>query len=254
MFFAVILIILILVIFKKPKDEFIKEPKTEIIFCLLWFLLYSALAVISCMFEVDIINEISNWLFLVLIPLLVINRVRNCKRMANTLKALGLKRMDKKTVFRILLTCILYTGIVVFVFSLSDEASDINVLANVPKMMARFPLYFCLMFFTAAFTEEFFFRGILQRCLANSLKRPCTGILLASILFGLYHFPFAFYLWENTAGSIINSLKDIMINQAFSGYALGLIYDRSNKNLWSSIILHACSNAVIMSLSVMFPS
>ncbi|MDE7272911.1 MAG: hypothetical protein K2N95_07590 [Lachnospiraceae bacterium] len=34
---------------------------------------------------------------------------------------------------------------------------------------------------------------------------------------------------------------------------MGLMYDKSNKNLWSCIILHAFINASIMSLSVVFP-
>ncbi len=106
------------------------------------------------------------------------------------------------------------------------------------------------MILTAGFTEEFFFRGILQRCLMNTLKRPCMAILITSILFGLYHFPFAFYLWEGVSGNVINSLKMIMTEHVAAGVAFGLLYDKSNQNLWSSILLHSLSNAVIMALGV----
>ena len=106
------------------------------------------------------------------------------------------------------------------------------------------------MILTAGFTEEFFFRGVLQRCMMNALKRPCTAILISSILFGLYHFPFAFYLWEGVSGSVIDSLKMILTEHVAAGIAHGLLYDKTSKNLWSSILLHSLSNAAIMALGI----
>lgn len=241
-FFDIILIVLILVIFRKQEVEFTEEPKTEIIFCISWFLFYTILAFISCAFSVNIINEASNWLFLVLFPLLIIVQLKK-EKIIEILKEIGLKRMEIKQIIKILLLCLIYMGVISLVFCLGGETF------NIPKMLIKFPVYFCVMLFTAAFTEEFFFRGIVQRYLMNSLKRPYIAILLAGVLFGLYHFPFAFYQWEETAGSVVNSLKLIMTNQAVSGYAFGFLYYKSNKNLWSSIILHAFTNAAIMSLS-----
>lgn len=202
---------------------------------------------ISCALHINIINEATNWLFLVLFPVLFIAVLRK-ESVIGILGETGLKRFDPGNAIRTLLVCILYTGVILLVFSLSDQASDI--LTSIPKILAKLPVYFCIMLLTAAFTEEFFFRGILQRYLINALKRPYTAILFASILFGLYHFPFAFYLWDETSGNILHSLSAIMINQAVTGYAFGFIYYKSNKNLWSSIILHAFTNAAIMSLSV----
>jgi len=208
---------------------------------------------ISSAFDINIINEATNWLFLVLFPLLIMAALRK-EKVTNAIKEIGLKRMDKGIILKTLLVCILYVSVIIVLISLSDEAVNlnVNVFANIPKILAKFPVYFCLMALTAGFTEEFFFRGIIQSNMMNALKQPYVSILLASILFGLYHFPFAFYLWEETAGNAANSLKEIMLNQTVAGYALGLIYYKSNKNLWSSIILHAASNAVIMSLSVVF--
>ena len=244
-FFDIVLIVLILVIYRKQRTEFTKVSKTEIIFCLSWYLFYMILAIISCALSVNIINEAANWLFLVLFPLLIIVRLRK-ENVIKTLKEIGLKRMDIQQVIKILLVCMIYISVIILVFCLGDEKP------NILKMMAKFPMHFCYMLFTAAFTEEFFFRGIVQNCMMNALKRPYIAILLASVLFGLYHFPFAFYLWEETAGSIVKSLKLIMTSQAVSGCALGFIYYKSNKNLWSSIILHALANAAIMSLSAVF--
>ena len=67
MLFQIILIILILVIFRKQRIEMVKtEAKKELIFCLLWLLFYFILAVIGNAYHIDIINEISNWLFFVI--------------------------------------------------------------------------------------------------------------------------------------------------------------------------------------------
>ena len=46
------------------------------------------------------------------------------------------------------------------------------------------------------------------------------------------------------------SLKMIMTEHVAAGVAYGLLYDKSNKNLWSSILLHSLSNAAIMALGV----
>ena len=84
------------------------------------------------------------------------------------------------------------------------------------------------MILTAAFTEEVFFRGILQRTMMDSLKKPYLAILLTGILFGLYHFPFAYYLWDDTAGNIMYSLRMVMTEHVLTGCAFGFIYYKSN--------------------------
>lgn len=247
---SVILIVLVLILFRKQEIISAEErSKNEMISCLFWYLVYFLLASISCAFTVDIINEMTNWLFLVLFPLLLITGIRK-ENIRGCLKAIGLKRLDMQTGIRLLLVCVIYAGIIFFAFSSGNETAA--VLTGIPKIFAKFPYYFGLMVLTAAFTEEFFFRGIVQRCIYDTVKRPCTAILLASILFGLYHFPFAFYLWEGTAGSVMDSLKAVLAEQAVCGFAYGLIYYKSRQNLWSSIFLHAFSNALIMSLSTVF--
>lgn len=248
--FAFMLIVLILIAFRNQKMKYAgKGSEKEMVCCLLWLLLYFILASISCASAMDIINEMTNWLFLVLFPLLLISSVRK-ENIKICLQEIGLKRMDVRTGIRILLVCMIYAGVIFFVFISGNETTV--SLTSIFKMLAEFPLYFGLMLLTAAFTEEFFFRGILQRCIENSIRQPYIAILLVSILFGLYHFPFAFYLWEGTAGSILDSLKAVLAEQAVCGCALGLIYDKCNRNLWGSIFLHAFSNALIMSFGVAF--
>lgn len=250
MFFSIILMVLIFMVFRKQKAVYAGEgAKTEIIFSLSWYLLYFALAMISIAYKINIINEAANWLFLVLLPLLILVWLKRGK-FKETLREIGLRRIDKKTGINMCLVCILYMAVLVFAFSLGDNKL---VMADLPKMFIRLPVFFGVMFLTAGFTEEFFFRGIVQRCVANLLKRPYIAIVFTSVLFGLYHFPFAYYLWGQTAGSVVDSLKAILTEQAVTGCALGLIYHKSNKNLWSSIILHAFINASIMAIGTVLP-
>ena len=237
-------------VFRKQKAVYAGEgAKTEITFSLSWYLLYFALAMISIAYKINIINEAANWLFLVLLPLLILVWLKRGK-FKETLRDIGLRRIDKKTGINMCLVCILYMAVLVFAFSLGDNKL---VMADLPKMFIRLPVFFGVMFLTAGFTEEFFFRGIVQRCVANLLKRPYIAIVFTSVLFGLYHFPFAYYLWGQTAGSVVDSLKAILTEQAVTGCALGLIYHKSNKNLWSSIILHAFINASIMAIGTVLP-
>ena len=259
MFFSVILILITAIVFKKQQievsvqqisdeSEYLTKNRKELIFGSAWYVFYLILSYISCAFQIDIINELSNWLFLVLFPLLIIAAFRK-EKVIQTLREAGLKRFDRKTVLRILLICAVYQGVIFLIFGLGGSYSNI---LDILQMLIRLPVFFCLMILTAAFTEEFFFRGILQRTMMNSLKRPYLAILLTSILFALYHFPFAYYLWDDTAGNILDSLKMVMMEHVLAGCALGLIYYRSNKNLWSSIILHAFINAAIMALGTVF--
>ena len=162
----------------------------------------------------------------------------------NRLKTFWQKNCTKDTVD---LCCI--PRCIILVFGLGEFYFNIT---NILQILIKLPVFFCLMILTAAFTEEVFFRGILQRTMMDSLKKPYLAILLTGILFGLYHFPFAYYLWDDTAGNIMYSLRMVMTEHVLTGCAFGFIYYKSNKNLWSCIILHAFTNAAIMALGTVF--
>ncbi len=108
MFFSVILILLIAIVFRKQKMaetgqqksdeiEHLSKNKKELILGLSWYIFYFMLSYISCAYQVDIISELSNWLFLVFFPLLIIAVFRK-EKVIQTLKETGLKHFDRKTV------------------------------------------------------------------------------------------------------------------------------------------------------------
>ena len=54
------------------------------------------------------------------------------------------------------------------------------------------PSAFLLMLLTAAFTEEFLFRGIFQRAIASRTRSHLVAIASATVAFSLYHVPYAY--------------------------------------------------------------
>lgn len=244
MVLAVILSVLILLVFRNQREESAKASKKETELCTLWLqwiLLCFILAIVISKFEIKILSIVVNWLLLAGFPVLIISGFKKEKAI-NNLKEIGFKRADKKTAFRILLICFIYAAVIFPAFCLGKEA--LPSFKSISKILKRFPISVCLLVITEVFTEEFFFRGILQRHLCQSLKRPYIAILLSGAIFGLYHFPFAYDLWDHTVGSILYVLKTVVAEQAFFGCAYGLLYYKSDENLWSSIGLHAFSNAI----------
>jgi len=49
---------------------------------------------------------------------------------------------------------------------------------------------FCAFLWVVALSEEFFFRGVLQQAFAKLTRNRWSGLLLASVAFGLVHLPF----------------------------------------------------------------
>lgn len=88
-------------------------------------------------------------------------------------------------------------------------------------------LYFSI---SAPFIEETLFRGIIQTYFCTKLNRIKDGsmiaILITSILFALFHYPF-----------IGGSFSILFIH----GFVYGLVYYLS-QNLWSPIFLHGLNN------------
>ena len=75
----VILVLIIAIVFRKQQTEVsgqqisdergsVTENRKEFILGSAWYVFYLILSYISCALQIDMINELSNWLFLVLFP------------------------------------------------------------------------------------------------------------------------------------------------------------------------------------------
>ena len=137
MFFHILISLFVLVLFRKTKHTFTQTTKLETLFCLSWFLFYFVLAMISIQFELQLVNEISNWLLFVLFPLLVTARLRK-ETFRETLHEIGLKRFDKITGLKTLLVCLIYIGIIFTVFCMGDEVVISTVILDFNDSHSRF--------------------------------------------------------------------------------------------------------------------
>ena len=101
-----------------------------------------------------------------------------------------------------------------------------------------------LLLLTAGFTEEFFFRGVLQTRLARWWRADLWAVLATAALFGLYHFPYVFLDSSSQLhGHVWGSLEECGYD-ALAGVAIGLVYWRARKNLFAAVAVHVLIDAL----------
>lgn len=190
-------------------------------------------------------NELQHWISLVLLPALlvyVLHRVMGIGPGA-TLHSLGLA---KGALRRGLLVAIAL-GLVLSVFQVSQSryADQILEIFRSGRAAWLFPLSFVLMFLTAGFTEEFFFRGFLQTRLEQLLGSRIAGLFAASLCFGVYHLPYAYFNpnWPS-AGDWGAAWSSALGQGVPGGLILGALYLYSGRNLLAPAVLHALINAL----------
>lgn len=123
-------------------------------------------------------------------------------------------------------------------FSRQQEA--FRELLTSGRVLYLAPIALLLLLLTTGFTEEFFFRGVLQTRLAELFKSNVLAVLAVSVLFALYHLPYA-YLNPNwpSHGDLGAALQAAMFNGILGGVVLGVVYVKAKGNLIACIIFHA---------------
>ena len=106
-------------------------------------------------------------------------------------------------------------------------------------------LAFGLLIGTAAFTEEFFFRGVIQTRVHSLTSSPLAGIAVATTAFILFHVPYAYLspTWPST-GDLAHAIRLAGVNGGLGGVALGWVFHRSGGNLYAVVALHALINLI----------
>lgn len=86
---------------------------------------------------------------------------------------------------------------------------------------------------TAGLGEELiyrsFFLGQIVAFFEGSKGKWIIGLTLSSIIFGLLHFP------QGTAG---------IISTGIAGFIIGLVYLKTNRNIWAAYFTHAIANTI----------
>jgi membrane protease YdiL (CAAX protease family) len=217
----------------------ITHPAMEWWIAVGWYVVFMVLSFITKGGGI-LANDIAKWLWFVILPLgslwFVCGRNPN---LASFLRSFGLHRQG--------LGKALLLGLVAFIILLpfilmSMPASQLKKIHDIFQQplqaMVIIPVSFLLLLFTAGFTEEIFFRGILQSRLAKVMKSELRSCLIIAVLFGLYHLPYAYYSadWQSH-GNLVWAIASVLTEQAIAGLVLGVLWMRT-RNLGASILLH----------------
>lgn len=188
-------------------------------------------------------SEIVHWVTLVTIPILVALGFGGWRRSpSQVLSTFGLRRENWS---RGLGTALLLgAAVTALQLSLFGHRREILALVESGRALWLYPVALLLMFLTAGFTEEFFFRGFIQTRLRVLTGSSWSAIAIATILFSLYHLPYAMLnpRWPS-AGSWSLALGAAFANGLPGGLVLGVLYARSGGNLIPCVVLHSMINA-----------
>lgn len=188
-------------------------------------------------------SEPMHWVTMVVLPLAIAFVALSGRRtVGRALASVGLR---SDNVFRgvgwaVLLG--LVVGLVQTFWSASADAIQQLVVSG--RALAIFPLTFVLMLATAAFTEELLFRGFIQTRLERLFRGPWLAVAATSLLFGLYHLPYAYLnpRWPSY-GDWGEAWAAALGNGVPGGLLLGALYVVSRGNVVACIVLHALINA-----------
>ena len=191
-------------------------------------------------------NEFWHWVTLVIIPFLLLysfhKLVRPSASLRWTLASIGLKKenLTAGLGWAILLGLLLSAA----QLFLSRSSEAIWQIIRSGKVAYLFPLTFLMMLGLAGFTEEFFFRGILQTRLSQSLRSNLWGVVATAVLFGFYHLPYAYLNPHWPSHGDWNAAISAAFSQGgLGGLILGTVYVKSKNNLLACIIVHSLINA-----------
>jgi membrane protease YdiL (CAAX protease family) len=192
-------------------------------------------------------SEALHWLTLVLLPLALLilyqRKQVSSVSLKDTLASVGLRMGNLRRGLR--WAVLLGLALSVLQLYLSRHSAEIWELIRSGKAILFFPLVLLLMILTAGFTEEFFFRGVLQTRLTVLLRSKLMGITLNSVCFGIYHLPYAYLNEHWPSHGDWNAALLAGLGQAIPmGLILGILYERTRNNLVACVLLHSLVNSL----------
>jgi membrane protease YdiL (CAAX protease family) len=219
-------------------DTMKSEPKREALYVLIYFAIYLGYLLVNPE------NEWLHWLTLVGLPLLwLILYYRKTKpaSFGYILGTCGLKKENWKTG----MGWALIIGLAISALQLigSQRVDELLGLIKTGKVVLLLPLTFGLLLVTAGFTEEFFFRGVMLTRLNAGSGSKFWGVVISALLFGLYHFPYAYLHpgWPSY-GDLGGALLAALGEGVPAGILLGIVYVKTNNNLVASVLVHTMIN------------
>ena len=214
------------------------DLRKEALFVLAYFALY-----LGYMF-INPENEWMHWLTLVAIPFLSLSfwHVRTLGLpFSSTLASFGLRKGNLKN--GILWAILLGLAISVLQLIVSRQTDEFWELLRSGRAILYFPLALLLLLLPAGFTEEFFFRGVLQTRLVALVRSRFWAIVVTSLLFGIYHLPYAYLNPNWPSNDNWSAALAAALGQGIpAGIVLGVLYARTQNNLLACVVLHSFIN------------
>ncbi len=188
-------------------------------------------------------NELQHYVTLVAVPLALIliyqRRARGKWSLSHALSTIGLRKGNLTAGLAWAVPLGLAISLVMQLF-FSANAAAFRELITSGRALYLLPLALALLLLTVGVTEEVFFRGVLQTRLTELAGSKVVAILIVSVLFALYHLPYA-YLNPNwpSSGDLGAALQAAMFNGVLGGVIIGGVYALAKHNLIAAILVHS---------------
>lgn len=213
------------------------DLRTEALYALVYYVVYVGYLLIHQE------SEYWHWVTLVILPFWLISLPQRRHSGQWSVKAelitVGLRRGNLASGLIWVLPSGLAISLGLQLLLSSNSQEFIDILTS-PRVLYLAPLTFLLLTVTAGFTEEFFFRGILQTRLSELLGSRVVAVLAVSVLFGLYHLPYAYLnpAWPSH-GNFGAAVGAAMFNGVVGGVLIGFVYVLANGNLLAAVAAHS---------------
>ena len=191
-------------------------------------------------------TESLHWVSLVVLPFLIVvflGSRSGSASLRDALASVGLRRGNLRK--GLVLAAVVGIALGTLALWAQEGFGAVRAMAASGKLFWFLPFAIVLMLVTAASTEEFFFRGVLQTRLTRWWGRSLPAVFATAILFGLYHVPYAYLEagWSSH-GHFAAAVSSGLTEGGIFGLIYGFIYARSRGNLLASILTHALFNAI----------
>jgi membrane protease YdiL (CAAX protease family) len=183
-----------------------------------------------------------HWVSLVIIPLALITLLEpgpgGKRSLTAALASVGFRRGNLTTGLRWAIPLgLLISAVAALASRRSSEVWDVLTSARALYML---PAAFLLLLLTAAFTEEVFFRGVLQTRLTDWTRSRVVGVLITALLFGIYHIPYAFLKSSWPSHGDLGAATTVALWEGgLGGLILGTVFVVAKRNLVVPILVHA---------------
>lgn len=191
-------------------------------------------------------NELMHWVTLVSVPFIGLYLLQRRKMSAfplqRTLATVGLRRENLRSGLH--WAVLLGLGLSALQLAVSRRSGEILQIFQSGRFLFLFPITLLIMLLTAGFTEEFFFRGVVQTRLASRLNSNFWAVAATSVLFSVYHLPYAYLnpRWPSH-GNLPAAVNSALVVGGFGGVILGTVYART-RNLVACVVVHALINVL----------